>query len=137
MSAAGPKRAASGARSPGTAGVPPASPTLHSPASGGGAETPALRGGGEDRALAPRSAAIRSAAPNPAQKPRRLASEDLPARIADSKADAGIGSRPDAAMAPSITELIIARAAVATASMSNSRRDPAFLSTTPISFAVS
>jgi len=66
-----------------------------------------------------------------------LASADFPARIAASKAAAGIGSPPDAAMAPNITELIIARAAVAAASMSNSTCDRTFLSTAPVNLAVS
>jgi hypothetical protein len=66
-----------------------------------------------------------------------LASEDLPAWIAPSNACAGIGSRPDAAMAPSITALIMAPASLATASMSNSTCARAFFSTDSVSLAAS
>ena len=49
--------------------------------------------------------------------------------MAASKASMGIGSRPEPAIAPSITELTIAPACLAAASMSNSRCSLAFCST--------
>src|SRR6202035_4643651 len=73
---------------PGSAGVSPASRKERA------GETPALPGGEGEEALT--KTAPRRAASNPALKPRRLASEDFPARIAPSNASTGIGSRPDA-----------------------------------------
>jgi hypothetical protein len=57
--------------------------------------------------------------------------------MAASNAPQGIGRRPDAAMAPSITALIIAPAAAATALISNSTCALAFFATASVSFAVS
>src|SRR5215831_81774 len=103
---------------------------------------PSPQGGGEEFAAPPRREAAdapapRLAASSPASKPRKLASADFPARIAPSNAPAGIGSRPDAAMAPNITALIMASAPLATTSMSNSTCTLAFFTTDAINFAAS
>ncbi len=83
-----------------------------------------LRGGGRAswrphrRPAWPRPAGRRRA---PRAKPRKFASTALPsARIAASNASTGTGRRPEAAMAPSITALIMAPAPWRAASMSNS-----------------
>ena len=72
----------------------------------------------------PTVALVACAASSPLRKPFRLASTALPsARIAPSNAAAGIGSRPQPAMSPSMTALTMAPLCLANVSMSRRRLD--------------